>query len=35
MPTKKTKLNSVVLVRKQTILTEQPQPADEASVNFS
>jgi hypothetical protein len=27
--------NSVVLVRKQTIPTERPQPADEVSANFS
>jgi hypothetical protein len=32
---RKTKLNSVVLVRKRTIPTERPQPADEVSVNFS
>jgi hypothetical protein len=29
------KLNSVVLVRKRTIPTERPQPADEVSANFS
>jgi hypothetical protein len=27
--------NSVVLVRKRTIPTERPQPADEVSANFS
>jgi hypothetical protein len=32
-PTKK--LNSVVLVRKRTIPTKRPQPADEVSANFS
>jgi hypothetical protein len=31
----KTKLNSVVLVRKRTIPTERPQPAGEVSANFS
>jgi hypothetical protein len=31
----KTKLNSVVLVRKRTIPTERPQPVGEVSVNFS
>jgi hypothetical protein len=30
-----TKLNSLVLVRKRTIPTKQPQPADEVSANFS
>jgi hypothetical protein len=30
-----TKLNSLVLVRKRTITTQRPQPADEASANFS
>jgi hypothetical protein len=29
------KLNSVVLVRKRTIPTKRPQPADEVSANFS
>jgi hypothetical protein len=29
------KLNSVVLVRKRTIPTEQPQPAGEVSANLS
>jgi hypothetical protein len=29
------KKNSVVLLRKRTIPTEQPQPADEVSANFS
>jgi hypothetical protein len=28
-------LNSVVLVRKRTIPTKRPQPADEVSANFS
>jgi hypothetical protein len=28
-------LNSVVLVRKRTILTERPQPAGEVSANLS
>jgi hypothetical protein len=31
----KLKLNSVVLVRKRTIPTQRPQPADEVSANFS
>jgi hypothetical protein len=31
----KTKLNSVVLVRKCTIPTERPQPVGEVSANFS
>jgi hypothetical protein len=31
----KTKLNSVVLVRKRTIPTERLQPAGEVSANFS
>jgi hypothetical protein len=31
----KTKLNSVVLVRKRTMPTERPQPADKVSANFS
>jgi hypothetical protein len=31
----KTKLNSVVLVRKRTIPTELPQPVGEVSANFS
>jgi hypothetical protein len=31
----KKKLNSVVLVRKRTILTERPQPVDEVNANFS
>jgi hypothetical protein len=35
MPKKKLKLNSVVLVRKRTIPTKRPQPADEVSANFS
>jgi hypothetical protein len=30
-----TKKNSVVLVRKRTIPTEQPQPVGEVSANFS
>jgi hypothetical protein len=29
------KKNSVVLVRKRTIPTKRPQPADEVSANFS
>jgi hypothetical protein len=29
------KKNSVVLVRKRTIPTERPQPADKVSANFS
>jgi hypothetical protein len=33
--TSQTGLNSVVLVRKRTILTKRPQPADEVSANFS
>jgi hypothetical protein len=33
--TKLKKLNSVVLVRKRTIPTKRPQPADEVSANFS
>jgi hypothetical protein len=28
-------INSVVLVRKRTIPTKRPQPADEVSANFS
>jgi hypothetical protein len=28
-------VNSVVLVRKRTIPTKRPQPADEVSANFS
>jgi hypothetical protein len=32
---KKKKLNSMVLVRKRTIPTKRPQPADEVSANFS
>jgi hypothetical protein len=35
MKTLKLKLNSVALVRKRTIPTERPQPADEVSANFS
>jgi hypothetical protein len=31
----KKKLTSVVLVRKRTIPTKRPQPADEVSANFS
>jgi hypothetical protein len=31
----KAKLISVVLVRKRTIPTQQPQPAGEVSANFS
>jgi hypothetical protein len=31
----KTKLNSVVLVRKRTIPTERPQPAGEVKANIS
>jgi len=32
--TKKTKLNSVALVRERTISTERPPPVDEVSANF-
>jgi hypothetical protein len=32
---KKGKKNSMVLVRKRTIPSERPQPADEVSANFS